>query len=53
MNPLASCSTGSGNVMIRDIDFNDGYIGLGNGHPSDTIAALLTPCELGDAAVAI
>ena len=33
--------------MIRDIDFNDGYIGLGNGHPSDTIAALLTPCELG------
>ncbi len=34
-------------VMIRDIDFNDGYIGLGNGHPSDTIAALLTPCELG------
>src|ERR1019366_2613523 len=33
-------------VMIRYLDFNDGYISLGAGHPSDTIAALLTPCEL-------
>jgi 2-methylcitrate dehydratase len=33
-------------VMIRYLDFNDGYISLGGGHPSDTIAALLTPCEL-------
>jgi 2-methylcitrate dehydratase len=33
-------------VMIRYLDFNDGYIGLGGGHPSDTIAALMTPCEL-------
>jgi 2-methylcitrate dehydratase len=34
-------------VMIRYLDFNDGYMSLGSGHPSDTIAALLTPCELG------
>jgi 2-methylcitrate dehydratase len=33
-------------VMIRYLDFNDGYISLGSGHPSDTIAALLTPAEL-------
>jgi 2-methylcitrate dehydratase len=33
-------------VMIRYLDFNDGYISLGGGHPSDTIAALLTPAEL-------
>jgi 2-methylcitrate dehydratase len=30
-------------VLIRYLDFNDGYIGLGSGHPSDTLAALL-PC---------
>jgi 2-methylcitrate dehydratase len=33
-------------VMIRYLDFNDGYISLASGHPSDTIGALLTPCEL-------
>src|SRR5215831_11868451 len=35
-------------VMIRYLDFNDGYISLTHspGHPSDTIAALLTPAEL-------
>src|SRR3990172_5838152 len=33
-------------VMIRYLDFNDGYISLGSGHPSDTIAALLSPAEL-------
>lgn len=33
-------------VMIRYLDFNDGYISLGSGHPSDTIAALLPPAEL-------
>jgi 2-methylcitrate dehydratase len=33
-------------VMIRYLDFNDGYIGLGSGHPSDLLAALLTPAEL-------
>ena len=40
-NPgLAAFANG---VMIRYMDFNDGYIGIGSGHPSDTIAALL-PC---------
>src|SRR6266404_7802619 len=33
-------------VMIRYLDFNDGYISLGNGHPSDTIAALLATAEV-------
>ena len=33
-------------VMIRYLDFNDGYIGAGSGHPSDTIAALLSPAEV-------
>jgi 2-methylcitrate dehydratase len=33
-------------VMIRYLDFNDGYIGLGSGHPSDLLAALLPPAEL-------
>jgi 2-methylcitrate dehydratase len=34
-------------VMIRYLDFNDGYITpKGGGHPSDTIAALLTCAEI-------
>jgi 2-methylcitrate dehydratase len=35
-------------VMIRYLDFNDAFVSLshGAGHPSDTIAALLTSCEL-------
>jgi 2-methylcitrate dehydratase len=34
-------------VMIRYLDFNDGYIAAGgSGHPSDSLAALLTPAEL-------
>lgn len=33
-------------VMIRYLDFNDGYITLGSGHPSDTLAALLTCAEV-------
>jgi len=33
-------------VMIRYLDFNDGFISLGGGHPSDSLAALLTPAEL-------
>ena len=33
-------------VMIRYMDFNDGYIGAGSGHPSDTIAALLPTAEV-------
>jgi 2-methylcitrate dehydratase len=36
-------------VMIRYLDFNDAFVSLthGAGHPSDTIAALLTAAELG------
>jgi 2-methylcitrate dehydratase len=34
-------------VMIRYLDFNDGYITpKGGGHPSDTIAALLSSAEI-------
>jgi 2-methylcitrate dehydratase len=33
-------------VMIRYLDFNDGYIGLGAGHPSDTIPSLLSTAEM-------
>src|SRR6516225_4105390 len=35
-------------VMIRYLDFNDGFVSLthGAGHPSDTIAALLAAAEL-------
>lgn len=37
-------------VMIRYLDFNDGYVSLTHspGHPSDTLAALLTAAELAD-----
>jgi 2-methylcitrate dehydratase len=33
-------------VMIRYLDFNDGYLSLGGGHPSDTIASLLSSAEV-------
>ena len=33
-------------VMIRYLDFNDGYISLGTGHPSDLLAAMLPPAEI-------
>ena len=33
-------------VMIRYLDYNDGYIGMGSGHPSDAIAALLSTAEV-------
>lgn len=35
-------------VMIRYLDFNDGFVSLthGAGHPSDTLAALLAAAEL-------
>ncbi len=36
-------------VMIRYLDYNDGYIGREAGHPSDSIAALLTAAEIGKA----
>ena len=33
-------------VMIRYLDFNDGYISLGTGHPSDLLGAMLPAAEL-------
>jgi 2-methylcitrate dehydratase len=33
-------------VMMRYLDFNDGYIGAGSGHPSDAIAAVLSTAEV-------
>ena len=36
-------------VAIRYLDFNDGYTGREPGHPSDTIAAILSPAEVAHA----
>lgn len=36
-------------VLMRYLDFNDGYIGREAGHPSDSIAALLSAAEIGNA----
>jgi 2-methylcitrate dehydratase len=36
-------------VMARYRDYNDGYIGLEAGHPSDNIPALITAAEVGNA----
>ena len=36
-------------VMIRYLDYNDGYTGREPGHPSDTIAAILSPAEVAHA----
>ncbi|MGH8620008.1 MAG: MmgE/PrpD family protein [Burkholderiales bacterium] len=36
-------------VMIRYLDYNDGYIGREAGHPSDSIAALISAAEIGNA----
>ena len=33
-------------VATRYLDFNDGYVGKGGGHPSDSIAALLAAAEV-------
>src|SRR5215813_11964781 len=33
-------------VAIRYLDYNDGYISKGSGHPSDSIGALLSPAEV-------
>lgn len=33
-------------VMIRYLDFNDGYISKGSGHPSDLLASLLTTADV-------
>ena len=43
---LASFANG---VMIRYLDFNDGYTSLESGHPSDAIAAVLSPAEVAGA----
>ena len=32
-------------VMVRYLDFNDGYTSIESGHPSDTIPAILSPAE--------
>src|SRR5262245_3367998 len=39
-------ATFANGVMIRYLDFNDGYISLGTGHPSDLLAAMLPPAEI-------
>src|SRR5688500_7350598 len=40
-------ATFANGVMIRFLDFNDGYTSSGeSGHPSDSIAAVLTTAEL-------
>ena len=36
-------------VMIRYLDYNDGYSGKEAGHPSDAIAAVLSPAEVAHA----
>ena len=36
-------------VMIRYLDYNDGYVSDGSGHPSDSIAALLSAAEVAHA----
>src|SRR6266511_2390146 len=36
-------ATFANGVMIRYLDFNDGYTGRESGHPSDSIAAVLSP----------
>lgn len=39
-------ATFANGVMIRYLDFNDGYTGRDSGHPSDAIAAVLSPAEV-------
>jgi 2-methylcitrate dehydratase len=36
-------------VMLRYLDFNDGYIGKEAGHPSDSLGALISAAEIGRA----
>jgi 2-methylcitrate dehydratase len=45
----AELATFANDVMIRYLDFNDGYIGKGGGHPSDSISALLATGEISNA----
>ena len=42
-------ATFANGVMIRYLDFNDGYTSKESGHPSDSIAAVLTASELAQA----
>jgi 2-methylcitrate dehydratase len=39
-------ATFANGVMIRYLDFNDGYTGKESGHPSDAIGAVLSPAEV-------
>ena len=36
-------------IMIRYLDYNDGYSGKETGHPSDTLGAILSPAEVAHA----
>jgi 2-methylcitrate dehydratase len=42
-------ATFANGVMIRYLDFNDGYTGKESGHPSDAVAAVLSPAEVAHA----
>jgi 2-methylcitrate dehydratase len=42
-------ATFTNGVMIRYLDFNDGYTSKESGHPSDAIAAVLSPAEIAHA----
>jgi 2-methylcitrate dehydratase len=42
-------ATFANGVMIRYLDFNDGYTSKESGHPSDAIAAVLSPAEIAHA----
>src|SRR2546428_10303252 len=39
-------ATFANGVMMRYLDYNDGYTGKESGHPSDVIAAVLSPAEV-------
>jgi 2-methylcitrate dehydratase len=39
-------ATFANGVMIRYLDYNDGYTSKESGHPSDSIAAVLSPAEM-------
>ena len=39
-------ATFANGVMIRYLDFNDGYTSRESGHPSDAVAAVLSPAEV-------
>ncbi len=45
-NSSPELATFANGVMIRYLDYNDGYTSLESGHPSDSIAAVLSATEL-------